>query len=338
MTLPATDPLVVRMALEYRQKLISGERASIEALVRRWLLMERQLEDSFYSLASQIDQLRALEGTPSAAQIVRMQRYKELLQQVREQIAVYNRFAAEEIASGQARLIADGIVDARNILGSMYAVSGGVTGSFNVLPVSAVEYMVGFAGDGSPLFKLLQRDFEAAANGITDALIKAVGLGKSPRETAREMARGAGMGLNRALNIARTEQLRAYRESSRAAYAGSGVVVGYKRLSARDSRVCPACLFSDGMVYRTEDAFEAHVNCRCTLVPIVSGMPVIEWQDGKTWFMAQPEATQKSIMGSGRYESWKDGAFVLEDVVKRVENDTWGAALVPATLAELLGQ
>lgn len=331
------DPLVVLVMRKFKADLFSMEKEQVQVMTRRWLSMEKTLEGSFESLAQKIADLRANGEDVPRWKLVKLARYQALLAQVKAEIGQYNTFAAQEIAATQLDLAGMGIGNAVDAIKATYAGFGQVAGAFDVLPVRAVEFMIGNAGDGSPLGKLLKASYEDSVDGITNELVRAITLGINPRETARAMANGFGVGLDRALNIARTEQLRVYRESSRMAYQNSGVVSGYKRLSARDTRVCAGCLFGDdGRLYDLDTPFEEHPQGRCTPVPVVSGLPAVTWQDGSSWFVTQPETVQMSILGRGRYEAWKDGQFELANVVARRENETWGAALVPAPLKDLL--
>jgi len=148
--------------------------------------------------------------------------------------------------------------------------------AFTRLAPSAVEGMVGMMGDGTPLRQHLQGVYGDAARGMSKYLVRAVTQGLNPRETARQMRKGLGIGLDRALTIARTEQLRVYRESQRLTYQASGVVEGYQRISAKSRRTCLGCLLADGQVYPLSVPFEDHVAGRC-LSPgtVVSGAPVV---------------------------------------------------------------
>jgi hypothetical protein len=92
----------------------------------------------------------------------------------------------------------------------------------------------------------------------------------------------------------------------------------------------------DGTIYSLYTPFEEHPQGRCTQVPVVKGLTPVTWQNGQSWFLSQNEVTQKSILGTGRYDAWKAGQFQLSDVVKRVENDVWGTSLQTASLKELI--
>lgn len=329
-------PLVVRVMLQFKAALLSREIDQMEEMARRWLTIEQNLQGSIDALALELDRLRQEGETIQVSKLIRMERYRRLLDQVSTQLSYYSDYADSRIRSGQQEMIVLGISNATDSIRNYYATHNRVAGAFDVLPVSALENMIGLAGNGSPLRKLLQDSWPAAVDGLTGQLINAIALGKNPNDTARAMVKGFGVGFNRAINIARTEQLRVYRTAANEQYKASGVVKGYKRLSARDARVCPACLLADdGTVYDLDTVFEEHPQGRCTPVPVVSGLPVVEWQSGQSWFLAQSEEAQRSILGGSKFDAWQSGEFELADLVKREDNPVWGTSLRTASLKEL---
>jgi hypothetical protein len=80
-----------------------------------------------------------------------------------------------------------------------------------------------------------------------------------------------------------------------------------------------------------------HPNCRCTMVPIVRGLPSPQWKQGQEWFEEQDQATQMGILGKGKYYAWQNGEFELGELVKVKPNATWGDTLQTRTLGELTG-
>jgi len=167
-------------------------------------------------------------------------------------------------------------------------------------------------------------------------LVNGVALGLNPREVARRAIRlGLGQSFTRMQAISRSEMLRVYRTTSLASYEASRVIGSYRRLSARDERVCAGCLFADGREYQINEGFDSHVNCRCTLLPQLINGPAIQYQTGSEWFVLQSENTQRTILGKGRYEAWQSGRASLDDMVTRRWDDTWGGALVPTLVRDL---
>jgi SPP1 gp7 family putative phage head morphogenesis protein len=268
-----------------------------------------------------------------------MGRYQALLAQAREQIAGYEGYATQTIIQGQLEWGRLGVEQAATAIAETFK-DAGVWASFNRLPVSAVERMVGLAGDGSPLFDVLKKRalYPHAVEGLTNALVEGVARGWNPKKTASRMQDGLAAGYDKALEIARTEQLRVYRTASQDQYRASGVVTGYRRLSAHDDRVCAGCLAADGEECDPDLDFEAHVCCRCVAVPIVEGVDPPEWTAGGDWFEQQDEATQRHILRPGRYELWANGAVSdFRAFATHTRNDTWGGAVVPTPLSALGG-
>src|SRR4029434_758818 len=117
----------------------------------------------------------------------------------------------------------------------------------------AVEQLVGTLGDGSPLVARLRRLPGDGRAAVDKALIEGRTTGESARQVASRMRDAFGGNLTDAMRVARTEMLRAYRESSRATYqANSRLIVGWQWLSARQPRTCPVCWALDGQIFPLE--------------------------------------------------------------------------------------
>lgn len=330
------EPLVVQVIRDSQEKVRAAEAAEMRAMTSAWLKVERSLESQMVALAYEIDGRRQDGKSLTKTSVMEMDRYKALMAQAKERIAGFNGNAVGTIEKGQGIAIENGLDVAEDAIRASYRDAGVVVASFDKLPIRAVEAMIGFTVAGTPLETLLRDSYGDAVSGLTDSLIRAIAVGMNPKDTAAEMAKGMGIGLDRALLVARTEQLRAYRESSRMAYQESGVVKGYKRLSAKQDRTCAACLFADGQFYELETAFEEHPNGRCTLVPVVNGLPPVVWQTGMDWFNSQGTSVQQGILGAGGYDLWQSGAVDLSDFVQRDEDDVWGASLRVASLESLI--
>ena len=325
------DPIVVQIINEYRRNLLDRESAQFENMTRQWLKVEGALDGQMSALAFEIDRMRTAGEPVNEWRIQRLDQYQSLLAQAQGDVGRYTQYANGVIAEAQMQYGAAGAEAAQTVLRTM-----GVRGAFDILPTEAIEAMAGLASDGSPLLDLLRESWPEAADGLTDKLIRATAMGQNPRVTARLMKDGLANGLNRMLTIARTEQLRAYKETTRSQYQRSGLVTKYRRIAARQDRTCAGCLMADGFEYDLEVAFESHPNCRCTLIPVVKGMPEIQWQKGQDWFMSRGEDEQRSILGAGKFNAWKAGKFELADLVKVSHDDTWGDAIVPTPLKELV--
>jgi hypothetical protein len=321
------DPLVISLAQQFRDALLRREAAQMQEMATRWLQVERVLDLAFTALSFEAQ----TNGPLSEAKLAQMERYRTMLAQVQGELARYDQYAATLITAEQGRNLALGVDN-----GAALIDAAGVVGGFNRISVSAVEFAAGFAGDGTPLYKLLQAGYGETAAAITQQLITGVAMGINPVTNARRMRDAFGMSFDRSLLIARTEQIRPYRMASLAQYKESGVVAGYRRVASKSLRTCIACLISDGKFYLLDVPFEEHPQGRCTAIPVVIGMPEIEYETGRTWFMAQAPSVQRQLMGAGKFSAWKAGKFDLDQIVKLHEDETWGNSLVPAPLADLL--
>lgn len=345
MSIPVKPPLpgasaVVKLMREFKEGLLAREAAQMAQMARAWAVVERGLQGKISALLAEIETLSAAGETLSRAKLLQLERYHALVAQVQVEMAKYvDDFAAPFITAGQSQMAGFGLSDAAQATRTSFYTSGSVGPAFARLPVGATQFMVGLAGDGSPLLTLLESRIVAdptAIIQITNTLLESTALGINPRVTARLIKDQLAGNLNKAMQIARTEQLRVYRESSRLQYQQSGVVTGYKRLSARDGRVCPACLMADGQVLRLEIVFAEHPQGRCTLVPVVIGADAPEWETGQEWFLRQPEDVQRQILGPGRLDAYQDGQFKLDDLVTERKSSVWGDALVPTPLKDLV--
>jgi len=325
---------------EFTAALLAREVTQTNEIVTAWLVIERSLAGSINDLVNEIDILVKAGELPTRGQILRLERLWDLLEQARIEST---RFAADfltpYITAGQEEVANLGISQAAEIIQLSLETDVSLAAVFNRINISAVEFMVGLTGDGQPLWELIRKRVITGPDVIQrviDTLVEGVVRGYGPRKTARLIANDLAGGLNKALQIARTEQLRVYRESSLLQYLESGVVRGYKRLSARDKRVCPACLMADGKFYLLSVPFAAHVQCRCVPVPVLFGVDEPMWETGMEWVRRQDPQIQVLILGPGRFEAWIGREFELEDLITETTHEIWGDALVPTPLKELV--
>lgn len=323
------DPAVVIQMRSYKAALQRQEAAQMREMAQRWLQVERRLVAKQNRLIERMAEIHANGGTVTESMLINDERYRALMAQLAIEMDKYTNYAQRTIVDRQRQLARLGIVHAQQSI----AVQG-VSAGFGMLPIEAVEFMAGLAGNGSPLRTLLVNTWGDAAEGLTDELIAGIGAGLNPREVARNMRRGSTRSLHRMMTVARTEQLRVYRMANLESYRASGVVTSYIRVSARDSRVCAGCLAADGDEYDLATNFQSHPQCRCSLVPKVEGIP-LKFQRGSEWFEEQPVKTQREILGPGRYDLWASGSVDFHDFATVRRDLIWGDAIVTTPLREL---
>ena len=338
MTLPARpDPEVVVVLRSWREALDAKDMGSMQALTAQWLQIEKRLDGDIAALAYRMAELQA-QGKPITEQLIwREARFKYLRDQMDEQIARFNTAAASSIATGQGEFGTLGIQAANEAIATSFASISSTGPYWNRLNVGAIETMIGFAGDGSPLSRLLKNDYPDAVDGLLNALINGMARGLGPAEVARLMSEGMGMGLERALLIARTEQARAYRMASTAQYRASGVVTGFYRL-VKKVTACMACLVLDGQEFALKSELTDHPRGACVAVPGVIGVGRPRWQTGPQWFKTLAPEQQIARMGPERYQLWRSGQASLADMAGMAHSDVWGDSPRATTLAELRGE
>ncbi len=129
---------------------------------------------------------------------------------------------------------------------------------------------------------LLTKDFTSMTKTVQTRLIRAlqlgVNLGESPFKTAKRIRDIAGaatrLGQARSLTIARTQLAAAYDDASRQSYLqaqANGVVTGWEWETFEDERTCDICRELDGKVFDVEMPTYRHPNCRCAMLPVVTG-------------------------------------------------------------------
>lgn len=327
----------VERAIEaHRERLLLRDRAAMRAMAKRWLEVEQALEARVMLLAQQAAERQA-DGRPATARaIYEMEQYTRLLAQARAETRKYAEWAAKEIEGLQELAAEGGIAMARDTINGAYLDAGKVPVRFDLLAAEAVEAMIGLAGDGTPLNRLLMRDFAESAARMTQTLIESTAMGRNPRETARRMQEDMAGNLNRALTIARTEQVRAFRTAATEQMKASGVVEGWIWRCALQDRTCLACLAMDGQRFELDEELNDHPSGRCFKQPIIRGLEPLGAESGAEWFARQSEATQRAMMGPQRYEAWKEGKFEFKDLAGRRESEEWGASVRVAGMGELV--
>ena len=315
--------------VDINAQLENRELGQMQAMANRWRGVENALELQIRRTIEAI-QMRQEAGQPvGRSAISNLESYRELLKQISGQARDYEKYASGVIGNEQLAYGKIGITTAQDMLKI-----GGMV-DFNRLNVRAVQNMVGITADGSPLFDVLKKRALAPemVSGLTDYLVEAIAMGYNPRKTAEMMANGLAAGLTKALTIARTEQIRAYRQASVDQYRQTGVIEQFQRHAVPAERTCLACLALDGEIQDSKEAIASHPNCRCFVTPIIPGFSAPEFGSGEDWLRTQNEAVQRKVLGA-RFEAWQGGT-PLRDMVKITLDKTWGPTIGVRSLGEL---
>ena len=331
-----SDSQVIRDMQRFKRALLKREVTQMKAMARTYARLGSNLQDQMELLARDLADRKAAGLPISKAAVYRLERYQSLLQQMRLEYATYASYAADVIEENATALIDQaGERVTADIAG---ATAGRLNMSLNRLPIEAIKNLAGFVADGTPLNAWLNRNVITAemADKVVTALERGTALGINPRKVARQMKDSLSGGLQQSLNTARTVQLNAFREAYRQQMAASGVVSGYRRLSARDGRVCMACLMADGEFIPLDRPMPEHNQGRCTAIPVVDGFAEPEYERGRDWFVNQSPDIQEALMGRGRYVAWSQGRFDLDQLITVRRDAVWGDSIQPTPLNQLV--
>ena len=343
--MPEPKSEVLQVTEQYRAALRAREAQAVRQLATAYAQVARQLAIETVKLSAKVEKMRAAGLEVSAWRIAEMERYREVMAQVEQQLVALGAEGARMIDDLRREAVLTGVDMAEAQVLALIPPS--VSISFNRLSLAAIETMTGFLAQGAPLARLLEELGSVIARQIGDLLLNGLALGWNPRVVARLIRRQTGMALTRALRIARTEQLRAWRISSIQGYRDQGSLIkGYRRHAQADDRTCIACLLLDGTFYELQENFTDHIQGRCAILPVTRswqelgfvGIPDTnpEWQAGRDWFLEQNEGVQQDIIGAPLYTAWQGRRISLDDMTTLHSSAIWGDAWGQASLQQAL--
>ena len=347
------ESTAIELSLKFRTALLLKEREAAVRLVNAYGEIWRNLGDSIIALDNEIAAMVARGEEPVPWRVGKLTRLKQLRVDIQKQVNDYAIIARNEItlsareavivAQQEARLLAQAALPGLGILDAR------VMAQWQRLNPAAVETLLGFLSPESPLMEgMVERLGPAIAAQVGDKLVEGLALGYNPRKVAQIIRDELGQGLTWSLRTARTVQLQAYRESTRAAYvANPEIVKGYVRRAAQDERTCMACIMLDGKEYLSDITLGEHYNGRCVLIPRTVTYGELGFRNipepqfpptktGREWFEAQSELTQRQMMGRGVFEAWQEGEIRLDDLIDQQDDPVWGIMPVEKSLKKLL--
>lgn len=185
---------------------------------------------------------------------------------------------------------------------------------------------------------------------VSQHIIDGIAVGMNPRTIAAALQRNLqdslGTGLNWVMTTVRTAQIKSYQTATHANYlANSRIVPEWIWYAILDSRTCMSCVAKHGSVHPVTEIMQDHHNGRCAPIPktitykalgINLPDPIGEIPSGQAWFDAQPESTQRQMMGPGKYDAYKAGKFEFGQLSMSYQDDVYGELIKKATLKELV--
>lgn len=255
-----------RRAAEFRRDLLQLERSAASDMVRAYGASWQRVEARVTQLWQEVQALREAGEAVPPVRLMQLDRYLRLQDEITAELRRFVQYADGSVTATQLAAVDMAQQHAPRLIGAV-ASDAELAGleqfvDFAHTPTQAVEALVGFARGNTPLGVLLDAIPNQVNGTVRDTLIAGLALGQNPRETARQVRRAFGTGLARALNISRTETLRAYREATRLEYqANDDILEGWIWSCALDRRSCPVCWAMHGRVFKLQRQMPAHPSC-----------------------------------------------------------------------------
>jgi|GEM_PF-1841145 len=325
-------PNVYQIAEQYRKALAKRESGAVKRLVASYKTVFDALNAEMAGI------LAGAKANPSS--VYRARRMATFLAQAEAELLSIAPDAVDVVTAGQSDAVRDAVkaaVEQMKAVGVPIGAGVSATGGIEGFADRAVAAYVGTAGNGSPLTELFAAVSTDGAQIAHDRMLTALTLGFGLDRTGEMLKNAIGVSLTRAMTIARTESMRAYR----------GAHIGYLRENSEHIagwvwhadhgwRTCPVCLAMDGTFHKLSEDFASHPNCRCSPVTVAKGedgkSELPDRETGAEWFAKQSADEQRALLGPGKFALYKDGKIELADLVRVGKNPKWGPYRVERSL------
>lgn len=323
-------------------KLLAKQRATLDAqdaeyinrIIDAYQQIYRRLQGDIDALLLAIEKA----GATSRGQIVRLAQYQRLMEDIERELKKYSAYVEVELGAAARASMKLATADARALMSSILQGSGINPDMIKMLNPGTIEKLLGYLEPSGALFERLGKLGKFTAEQVANTIISSVGLGMNPIRVADLLTDSFGMALTDSMRMMRTLQLYSYRESSRANYlANKDVVKGWVWYAELEG-ACGSCIAMHGTFHELDEMLDDHHNGHCAMLPVTYTMDNPVEQTGEDWFKAQDEATQKSILGPGKYEAWKDGKFEFSSLSTTHEDTIYGQMRTETTLKDLIGE
>lgn len=310
-------------ARRFRTELLAREKLTAVEMVRAYQPTHQAIVAQVGAITRRIEEANDA-GTPLGRSWLFQQGRAEALEaQIQAEIGRFTPRAEALVIANQRHGVSRGAADSRDLVAAAVGPerAPSILARWDALPRGAVESLIGFSSNGSPLRELFDKLGPQASRAIRDELATGLSLGRNPVKVAKLVRARSGMALGRALTISRTEMLRSYRETTRQSYERSTVVQGWIWLSARQINTCAACWAMDGKAFANDDVMPSHPNCRCSMVPNTGDL---EFGNGQDLFDKLPVERQRRILGPTKHDAYRKGEVGLDDFVDTRKSADWG--------------
>lgn len=318
-----------------RRRLHARDRRLLAALGDAYGVALAAVREEAEKVAGRVAEARARGEQVDEAWLIREQQLERVERVARSRVQAFAGKAAALVDDQVVEETAAGKRDAAAILRATLPPGARV----------ALDAIVDRVAPGGRLRLILDQLPEDAAQRVRAELIRSVALGRNPRRTAAAIRDSLGGNLTRALTIARTETISAYRDASLQTYRSTNGVDGWVWDATLDATTCAVCWAMHGTVHPVDEPFDSHPNCRCSPLPLtrpwadlgVRGVPETRFQPvaGETLFARLPATRQREVLGPGKLDLYRAGRIKLGDLVQPTVHPVYGRGLRERPLRDL---
>ena len=174
---------------------------------------------------------------------------------------------------------------------------------FDILKSEFVKAAVNMPVEGKMFSDRIWDNKTKLVNRVKRDVEKAMTQGKSPEKLARQIKKDFGVSAYESKRLINTEVARCQTQAQEEIYKESGVVGKVMWDATLDKKTNPDDAALDGKVWEiNEDHPEPplHPNCRCCLIPVVSG-----WSPSRKRENIKGNTGKKQITEYDTYDNWK---------------------------------
>lgn len=323
---------------KHRKKIIDREEKTFREMLSAYAEIEKELEKSYKKLQKQIEAAQEGGETISPSWFYREKRLKKLLAQVQEQITRFGGKAIKIIEREQRAAIQIAISQSAETFIFQTSNQGKEYDFSTQISPRTIETAVGMMGDGSPLAEYFEQTLApVVAERIKSEVIKAAAIGTDFRTIGKRLQEAGNITKYRALSSARSEVNRVRRSATLETYRNNeDILEGWEWVASKSRRTCILCISLDGRIFKLKDEFPQHVNCRCSLIPVIKNLPRRPRIIGSDWFDGQSDEIKTEILGKESFAAYQKGDVELKDFVGWKNDKRFGRSVYRKPLAKVL--
>ncbi len=315
---------------------------AIERIARAYAAGYSRVDPQVQALTEQLNSLTTA-GQLTTARLQRTAAYKNLVNVITSELDDYSAYLRTEVTtevteSGKRGLNAGTVLMIGALAFALGVESKDVPKDAVQTGDTTLSYLSQYLDPAGELFKRINGLSNYHGEQIAEGILERVAQGQNPMTIGKWITDAYGVGLTDSMRMMRTAQLYSYRQANRDIQAANGdVLQGVVWCTELDGLTCMSCVAMHGQVFDVGEICDDHHNGRCVMLPWVKGEPNPIDKTGEDWFNEQSEATQRSMMGNGKYDAWQEGKFNFDQLSNTYQDDVFGQMRGETPLKNLLG-